>query len=120
MKAKDYKVSRQWTRRQVLARMGLGTASALALTACGGGGDSSSGDVQALRDAFAKLQPGMNHADVENLVGFPANDWKSNVNWRWIVGGVTLYVVFYSGEGPVYSAKLTEADGVTNQFRDLT
>ncbi len=108
-----------WTRRKMLARVALGSAAGLGLVACGGGGggDDSSGDAQALRNAYANLREGMIWTDVEALVGFSANDWRTEVDLRWIVGGLTLYVSFFSDSRTVASATLTEPDGVNNQQR---
>ena len=110
-----------WTRRKMLARVASGAAAGLALAACGGGGggDDSSGNAQALRSAYANFRDGMTVADVEALVGFPANSWRTTVDLRWIVDGVTLYVGFTTTENPqvITNAKLTEADGVNNQQR---
>jgi hypothetical protein len=108
--------------RRAAIRFALGGALGLMLAACGGGGgDSSSGDAQALRDAFAKFYSGMTMSEVEALVGFPANDLNSGTELRWVVGGVALFVAFFSpGGNPIYSAKLTEADGVTVRRRDFT
>lgn len=106
-----------WTRRKMLARVASGAAAGVALAACGGGGggDDSSGNAQALRSAYAKLRDGMTVADVEGLVGFPANDWRTEVDLRWIVDGLTLYVGFYTGTRRISNATLTEPDGVKNQ-----
>jgi hypothetical protein len=110
-----------WTRRKMLTRVALGSAAGMALVACGGGGggDDSSGKTQALRNAYANLRDGMTVADVEALVGFPANDWRTTVDLRWIVDGLSLYVGFTTTENPqiITDAKLTEADGVNNQQR---
>lgn len=107
--------------RRAAMRMVAGGAMGLLLAACGGGGgDSSSGNAQALRDAFAKLHSGMTMAQVESLVGFPANDLNSGTDLRWVVDGVTLFVAFFStDEKLIYDAKLTEADGVTVQRRSF-
>lgn len=107
-----------WTRRKMLARVALGSTAGLILAACGGGGggDDSSGDARALRNAFANLREGMKWTDVEALVGFPANDWRTPVDLRWIVNGLTLYVGFYSGTRDVSNATLTEPDGVTKSY----
>lgn len=108
--------------RRAAMRLAAGGALGLILAACGGGGGgSSSGDVQALRSAYANLQDGMTVADVEALVGFSANSWRTTVDLRWIIGGVTLYVGFSSNGSPrvITDAKLTEADGVNNQQRSF-
>ena len=107
--------------RRTALRLAAGGSLGLVLAACGGGGgDSSSDKAQALRDAFSKLQAGMTNAQVQELVGFPANDWRTGTDLRWIEGGVTLYVGFFSTEDRIYDAKLTETDGVTTQRRDFT
>lgn len=107
--------------RRTAIRVAAGGALSLVLVACGGGGgDSSSGGAQALRDAFSKLHSGMTMAQVEALVGFPANDLNSGSDLRWIVDGVTLFVAFFATDGKlIYDAKLTEADGVTVQRRSF-
>lgn len=106
-----------WTRRKMLVRVALGSAAGVALAACGGGGggDDSSQSPQALRNAYANLRDGMTVTDVEGLVGFPANDWRTEVDLRWIVDGLTLYVGFYTGTRRISNATLTEPDGVNNQ-----
>lgn len=104
--------------RRVAIRLAVGGAMGLVLAACGGGGDGSSGSVQALRDAFAKLYSGMTVADVEAMVGFPANHWRYETYLSWIVDGVELYVGFYSNDPKtIVTATLTEADRVNNQVR---
>ncbi|MFP8778287.1 hypothetical protein [Hydrogenophaga sp. RWCD_12] len=108
--------------RRTAMRLVASGAMGLALAACGGGGgDGSSGDVQALRSAYANLRNGMTVADVEALVGFPANSWRTTVDLRWIVDGVTLYVGFTSTGSPriITDAKLTEADGVNSKQRSF-
>ena len=97
-----------WTRRKMLARVALGSTAGLILAACGGGGggDNSSGDAQALVDAFAKLENGMIWTDVERLVGFPANDVRGDTWLIWVVDGVRLSVDFYSTD----SKRITSAD----------
>jgi hypothetical protein len=106
-----------WPRRKMLVRVVLGSAAGVALAACGGGGggDDSPENPQALRNAYANLRDGMTVADVEGLVGFPANDWRTEVDLRWIVDGLTLYVGFYTGTRRISNATLTEPDGVKNQ-----
>lgn len=106
-----------WTRRKMLARVAFGSTAGMVLAACGGGGgdDDSSRSPQALRNAYANLREGMTVTDVEGLVGFPANDWRTEVDLRWIVDGLTLYVGFYTGTRRISNATLTEPDGVNNQ-----
>lgn len=102
-----------WTRREMLVRVGLGSVAGLALTACGGGGggDDSSGDAQALRNAFAKLRDGMKTSDVEALVGFLPNDQRTSHELTWIVDQVRLYVSFRTtGEMAISSASLKEGN----------
>ncbi|WP_374409480.1 hypothetical protein [Hydrogenophaga sp.] len=105
--------------RRVAMRLATGSALGLVLAACGGGGgDGSSGSVQALRDAFAKLYSGMTVPDVEAMVGFPANHWRYETYLSWIVDGVELYVGFYSNDPQtIVTATLTEADGVNSKVR---
>lgn len=110
-----------WTRRKILIRVALGSAAGLILAACGGGGggDNSSGDAQALVDAFAKLENGMNAADVEALVGFKANVLRTDFELTWVVDGYRLYVGFYStGAMTITDASLTPPRGVS-QSRDF-
>ncbi|MBL8387477.1 MAG: hypothetical protein JNK17_04625 [Hydrogenophaga sp.] len=103
--------------RRTAMRLATGSALGLVLAACGGGGggaDSSSGDAQALRDAFAKLQNGMVWTDVEALVGFPANNDRSDTDLVWVVGGVRLSVGFYStGSKTITTATIKDGDSVS-------
>jgi ABC-type glycerol-3-phosphate transport system substrate-binding protein len=102
--------------------MGLvaGGAMGLVLAACGGGGgDGSTGSADALRIAFAKLQNGMNAADVEALVGFNANNLRTEMELIWVVDGVRLYVGFYStGSMTITSASLKDGSSAA-QSRDF-
>lgn len=109
-----------WTRRNLLVRVAFGSAAGLALAACGGGGgDDSSEDAQALVDAFARLENGMNAADVEALVGFKANVLRTDFELTWVVDGYRLYVGFYStGAMTITDASLTPPGGVS-QSRDF-
>lgn len=103
--------------RRAAMRLATGSALGLVLAACGGGGgggDSSPGDAQALRDAFAKLQNGMVWTDVEALVGFPANNDRSDTDLVWVVGGVRLSVGFYStGSKTITTATIKDGDSVS-------
>jgi hypothetical protein len=105
-----------WTRRSILAKGVLGSAAGLILAACGGGGggESSSGDAQALRDAFEKLNNGMVWTDVESLVGFHANNQRSDTWLIWVVDGVRLSVDFYStGSKTITSATIKDGNSVS-------
>ncbi|MBL8387478.1 MAG: hypothetical protein JNK17_04630 [Hydrogenophaga sp.] len=105
--------------RRAAMRLAVCGAMGLMLAACGGGGGSSD-DAQALRDAFAKLHDGMTTSDVEALVGFSANWWRTTEDLGWIVGGVKLHVGFSSNNPKIITnATLTEADGVNNQQRSF-
>jgi hypothetical protein len=100
--------------RRTAMRLAAGGALGLMLAACGGGGgDSSSGDAQALRDAFEKLNNGMVWTDVEALVGFPANNQRSDTWLIWVVDGVRLSVDFYStGSKTITSATIKDGNSV--------
>lgn len=110
--------------RRTAIRLAAGGAMGLVLAACGGGGgggggDGSSGNAQALRDAFAQLHNGMVWTDVEALVGFPANNLRYDTDLIWTVDGVRLSVGFYStGSKTITTATLK--DGVSpSQARDF-
>ncbi|WP_374409479.1 hypothetical protein [Hydrogenophaga sp.] len=106
--------------RRTALRFAVAGSMGLMLVACGGGGgDSSSDKVGALREAYAKLHDGMVWTDVEALVGFPANNWRTDTNLKWVVDGVSLYVTFFStDEKTINGATLKEADGVTSQHQN--
>jgi hypothetical protein len=85
------------SRRRLLGRWALGGAAALALSACGGAdgdGDDTADQEERLKAAYYKLESGMVWTDVEALVGFPANNVRSDTGLIWKVGGVTLHVNF--------------------------
>ncbi|MBL8387481.1 MAG: hypothetical protein JNK17_04645 [Hydrogenophaga sp.] len=101
--------------RRTAMRLATGSALSLVLAACGGGGggDSSSGDAQALRDAFEKLRNGLVWTDVENMVGFSANNVRTDTWLVWVVDGVRLSVDFYStGSKTITSATIKDGSSV--------
>lgn len=59
--------------RRHFCRLVFGGASALILSACGGGGEDSD-DSRNLRAALDRLQPGMTEDEVLAAVGWPPND----------------------------------------------
>ena len=83
-------------RRKVLTRLILGGASVLTLAACGGGGggDSNSDKKEALKSAYSKLEKGMDWTDVEALVGFSANNERSEYRLVWVIEDVSLSASF--------------------------
>lgn len=101
----------QMARRAVL-RMGAGGVLAAGLAACGGGGggDSTAEKQQALRDAFAKLRDGMIWTDVEALVGFPANDTRTDLETTWQIGEVRLNVGYVSTGSKVITFALLKGN----------
>lgn len=108
-----------WTRRKMLARVGLGSAVGMVLAACGGGGDDSSGDAQVLVDAFAKLENGLVWTDVERLVGFPANSLRTDVWLIWVVDGAELSVSFYSTDSKTITSATFKPRDAVSQTRDF-
>ncbi|WP_066259942.1 hypothetical protein [Hydrogenophaga flava] len=111
----------QMARRAVL-RLGAGGVLAAGLAACGGGGggDSTAERQQALRDAFAKLRDGMVWTDVEALVGFPANDNRTDISLTWQIGSVWMNVVFVSTGGKIISAAaLKETANDVGQYKSF-
>lgn len=111
----------QMARRAVL-RLGAGGVLAAGLAACGGGGggDSTAERQQALRDAFAKLRDGMVWTDVEALVGFPANDNRTDISLTWQIGSVWMNVVFVSTDGKIISAAaLKETANDVGQYKSF-
>ena len=111
----------QLARRSVL-RLGAGGVLAAGLAACGGGGsgDSTAEKQQALRDAFAKLRDGMVWTHVEALVGFPANDNRTDISLTWEIGTVWMNVVFVSTGGKIISAAaLKESANDVGQYESF-
>lgn len=111
-----------WTRRDVLVRVAFGSVAGIALTACGGGGGSSSGDAQALKDAYPKLREGMYVEDVEALVGFPANDLRTSHELEWAVGDVNLYVSFRTpspGQISTASLRVGSSPSTNREFKEV-
>ena len=90
------------SRRRLMGQAVLGGTAALVLSACWGGGSSDSyGDGTSAREAkliaaYEKLEDGMVWTDVEALVGFPANDVRTESELAWIVGSVRLTASFTS------------------------
>ena len=93
--------SSMMSRRRLLGQAVIGGAAALMLSACGGGGDSSSDNTSAreanLISAYEKLEDGMVWTDVEALVGFPANDIRTEGELAWKVGRVRFTASFTNG-----------------------
>ena len=89
-----------FNRRRLLGQWALGGVAALALSACGGGGGDGGDDTAAkeakLREAYDKVDVGMVWTDVEALVGFPANDERSDTELSWVVGEVRFSASFTS------------------------
>lgn len=111
------------TARRAMLRLGAGGLLAAGLAACGGGGgggDSTAEKQQALRDAFAKLRDGMVWTDVEALVGFPANDNRTDISLTWEIGTVWMNVVFVSTGGKTISAAaLKESANDVGQYKSF-
>lgn len=112
-----------WTRRKMLARVAFGSTAGMALAACGGGGrDGSSGDAQALKDAYPKLREGMYVEDVEALVGFPANNQRTSHELEWTVGDVNLYVGFRNpppGQISTASLRVGGSPSTNREFKEV-
>lgn len=83
------------SRRRVIGQVFLGSAAALALTACGGGssGSDSGGGTIDLLDKYKKLRSGMTQAEVTALVGREADDITGSSK-SWSEGNQILDVFF--------------------------
>ena len=80
------------TRRQ-LGRLALGGLTAMALAACGGGGDDSDDGLD-LRAAYDRITEGMDHAEVDRAVGRGSIDPGNLTTRNWSSSGQYLQVGF--------------------------
>ena len=102
--------SSMMSRRRLMGQVVLGSAAALVLSACGGGGSSSTNDSTSAQEArliwaYDRIEEWMIWSDVEELVGFPANNERAQNTLIWVVGKVRLYVAFHSAYGKEVSYK---------------
>ena len=80
------------TRRQ-MGRLALGGLTVVALVACGGGGGDSDEGL-GLRAAYDRIIEGMDHADVDRVVGRGSIDPSNLTTRNWSSSGQYLQVGF--------------------------